>query len=346
MAQLIRPADAQGVYFEEVLRLPIEGLCAMALSPDGTRIAVKRYLPTETFLPPAERQVELAVYATQTGKKSTVLHAERGSCSSIGYINNTLMWQGQYLVAAFVGKVLVWRADKPTAAQYSIPLGTNFWETEPSALALNPSAERLVVRDLADLVLYDLATGRPLTRWRAVNGDLRRITMLVWSPNGNQLLVSDSSTITVVDFNEDIFADRNLVWKEGNRLQAIGWLGDAVVLTVERLGFLRFRDASSGRQLQEVFLKGAVAAFSPDQRWVASVDVSTVPIDASNYTAPENAIKVFSLPAVTIFTKLPFEMSSAGGIRCLQLAFSADGTHLAAIIDENNPTLYVWARRE
>lgn len=344
MTQTTEQISAQSTRFQETLRLPIDGLCVIAFSPDGRQVAVKRYADA------AQRTLELAIYDVQSGAAQTVLLTAAGKCSPLDYAENNLAWQGQVLAATFEDGLYLWRTTNGTFE--------DAYRLETGIFALNLSANRLatvvlekrveggILEPYPYLVLHDLTTGEEITRYSArksIDGDLfLGISMLAWSPNGQQLLISDHYVSRTLTINGAEITEGELALKVGNRLQAFSWLDDATIMTVDRLSLLHTWNAADGEQQGEVFLKGSAAAFSPDRRWVVVGDEAANPNDD-----PEDVVKVFALPKAELVQRLPYELSSATeGRRALQLAFSADGTHLAAIIDESNPTLYVWAARQ
>lgn len=343
MTQATGQISAQGTRFQEILRLPIEGLCAVAFSPDGTQVAVKRYTDS------ARRTLELAIYDAQSGAAQAVLLTAGGKCSPLDYAENNLAWQGQVLAATFEDGLYLWQATNGTFEEA--------YRLETGVFALNLSANRLatvvlekrveggILEPYPYLVLHDLTTGEEIIRYSArksIDDDLfLGISMLAWSPNGEQLLISDHYVARILTINRDEITEGELALKVGNRLQAFSWLDDATILTVDRLSLLHTWKAADGEQQREVFLKGSAAAFSPDRRWVVVGDEAANPNDD-----PENVVKVFALPEAALADRLPFSLSAEGVQRVLQLAFSADGRQLAAIIDESNPTLYVWTARQ
>ena len=353
MMVLTTHTSAQSTQFQEVLRLPIPNAYDIALSPDGSHIAVLRYAD------PAQATVELAIYTVQTGQQQAVLHTfpAQQLCFYFDRPSNCLSWQADFLIANVgKGEVWVWQASQAFEKRYALR-GTAFAYHAPTdKLALveartpTDPAERYVDSS-SQITLYDLASGQAVARYDAGKqiGDrfFDQINLLAWSPNGERLLISDYYYNRVMKITGSAIEDSGVAFRADSTMQAIGWLADETLLTVENISFLHFWDASNGQQQREVYLKGITAAFSPDGRWVAAIDKRESPLDAPTPEVVENVVKVFTLPEAELIEKLPYELSSAEEVRrALQLTFSADGTHLAVIIDESNPTLYVWAWRE
>jgi WD40 repeat protein len=346
-------AHAQSTQFQEVLRLPIPNAYDIALSPDGSRIAVLRYVD------PEQAAVELAIYAVQTGAQQAVLHTfpAQQLCFYFDKPSNCLSWQADFLIAN-VGnaEVWVWQTDQAFEKRYALS-GTAFaYHALTGVLALveaRPPADagERYADSSSRITLYDLASGEAIAHYdsgkQIGNRFFDQISLLAWSPTGDRLLISDYYYNRIVKRTQTGIEDSGVAFRADSAMQAIGWLDDENVLTVENISFLHFWDADSGQQQREVYLKGIVATFSPDGRWVAALDKRESPLDAPDPEVVENVVKVFVLPKAELVQKLPYELSSTTEARrALQLAFSADGRHLAAIIDESNPTLYVWARRE
>ncbi len=346
-------ASAQSTQFQEVLRLPIANAYDITLSPDGSRIAVLRYTT------PEQAMVELAIYAVQSGQQQAVLHTfpAQQLCFYFDKPSNCLAWQANFLIANVGnGEVWVWQTDQGFEKRYALS-GTAFaYHTPTARLALVESrtpadpTERYVDNS-SKITLYDLASGQAIASYNAGKQIGSRffdqISLLAWSPNGERLLISDYYYNCVVKVTEMGIADSNVAFRADSAMQAIGWLDDETMLTVENIGFLHVWDDARGQQQREVYLKGIVATFSPDGRWVAALDKRESPLDAPDPEVVEAVVKVFALPEANLVEKLPYTPSSnTEARRALQLTFSADGTHLAAIIDENNPMLYVWAARQ
>lgn len=346
-------ASAQSSQFQEVLRLPIPNAYDIALSPDGSRVAVLRYTT------PEQTMIELAVYDLQTGVQPVVLHTfpAQQICFYFDKPSNCLAWQANFLIANVGnGEVWVWQADQSFEKRYTLS-GTAFAYHVPTGrLALvepRPPADptERYVDNSSTITLYDLAAGQAVARYDAGKqiGDrfFDQINLLAWSPNGERLLISDYYYNCIMKVSAMGIEDSGVAFRADSAMQAIGWLADETVLTVENISFLHFWDASNGQQQREVYLKGIAATLSPDGRWLAALDKRESPLDAPTPEVVENVVKVFALPKAELVQRLPYELSSATERRrALQLAFSADGTHLAAIIDESNPTLYVWAARQ
>jgi WD40 repeat protein len=323
----VQSSLAQAVRFQETLRLPIDHLCALTFSPDGEQLIL--VTATDDDSP----RLELARYAAKTAEKREVLHTAPVFCPSPRHFENRLVWQGQYVVAAFEDGLHVWKADEPFQKRYSLP---------PTLFALHAGLNRLITVSDPYLILRDLASGREVARHRItqVLGSgklLHDIARVAWSASGAQVLISDNRLTRLLTLKADVFTERSLTLDAGNRLHAATWWDDNTVLTVERQSLLHTWDATSGEQRQVKYLKGGSPAFSPDKRWVAVSDEASNPVDA-----PENVIKVFALPEARLVAKLPFTMSAFEGSRVLLLTFSEDGTRLAAIIDSERPTLYIW----
>ncbi|MCE7948634.1 MAG: WD40 repeat domain-containing protein [Chloroflexi bacterium CFX4] len=342
MFQSIR---AQNLQFGEVLRQPISGLCQVAFSPNGEQIAIKRFTD-------AERQtIELAIFSAKTGEPQSVLHTGNGKCSPEYGAQNTLAWEGRTLAAVFEEGIMVWDAHEGFEQRYTV---------EGSLFALSTLTERLVTVSLEkrfrenalepfpSLVLRELDNGRELTRYairQADDEDFFSVNWMAWSPRGETLLASDGVMVRLVDVGKQTITVREPTWAAGYALSLADWLDERVVFTGYGTGTVGFWDATSGNQERELYLKSCGLALSPDRRWLVGFDVNDSP-DFSDNSAPEQVIKVFALPEVSLIAKLPYEATRVEANPCLQLTFSADGTHLAAIIDESNPTLHVWARRE
>jgi WD40 repeat protein len=345
VSAMFQPIRAQNAQFDEVLRQPINGMCQVALSPKGDRIALKRYTD-------AERQtIELAIYSVQTGEQQSVLHTGRGKCSPEYGAQNTLVWEGRTLVAVFEEGVMVWDAYERFEQRYMV---------EGSLFAFSTLTERLVTVSFEKrfrenaletfplLVLREIGDGRELTRYdvrQADEADFFSINLMAWSPHGERLLISDGVVLRLVDVDKQAITQREPTWAAGSALSLTDWLDERVILTGYGTGTVNFWDATRGDRERDLYLKSCGLALSPDRRWLVGFDVNDSP-DFSDNSAPEQVVKVFALPEVSLIAKLPYEMTNAEANPCLQLAFSADGRHLAAIIDESNPTLYVWARRE
>lgn len=346
-------ASAQNTRFQEVLRLPIANAYDIALSPDGSRIAVLRYTTSDQAI------VELAIYAVQTGQQQAVLHTfpAQQLCFYFDKPSNCLSWQADFLIANVGnGEVWVWQTDQAFEKRYALS-GTAFAYHAPTGrLALvearTPAdpAERYASNS-SKITLYDLVSGQAIAHYDAGKQIGSRffdqISLLAWIPNGERLLISDYYYNCIVKITEMGIEDSGVAFRADSAMQAIGWLDDGTILTVENTGFLHFWNAASGQRQREVYLKGIAATFSPDGRWVAALDKRESPLDAPDPEVVENVVKVFALPEADLVEKLPYTPSSnIEARRALQLTFSADGQYLAAIIDESNPTLYVWAARQ
>ncbi len=343
---MLQPVEAQNSLFEEVLRLPLDGLCQIALSPNGTQVAVQRFIDTE------KQRMELAIYDTQRGERQALLYNGRGKCSPEYGAQNTLAWEGQTLAAVFEEGIMVWEANDSFEQRYTV---------EGSLFALSTLADRLVtvsfekrfaagnvLETFPVLVLRDLDSGRELGRHtvRQLDEDnFFTLNLLAWSPNGQALLASDGYAVRAVAIDGETITPREPTWGAGNGLGLLSWLDDRSVVTGEGTGVVRVWEVADGAQRRELYLKSCGLALSPDQRWLAGFEVNDSP-DFSDGIPLEPAVNIFDLLEVKLLAKLPYEMQDKQSNPCLQVTFSADGQYLAAIADEDNPTLYVWARRQ
>lgn len=342
---MLQPVKAQNSLFQEVLRLPLDGLCQIALSPNGTQVAVKRFMDIE------KQTMELAIYDTQRSERQALLYSGYGQCSPEYGAQNTLAWEGRTLAAVFEEGILVWDAYEGFEQRYTV---------EGGLFALSTLAERLVTVSLEKrfrenaletfplLVLRELGNGRELTRYavrQADEVDFFSVNLMAWSPRGETLLASDGVMVRLMDVSRQTVTLREPTWAAGYALSLADWLDERVILTGYSTGTVGFWGATSGDQQRELYLKSCGLALSPDRRWLVGFDVNDSP-DFSDGIATEQVVKVFALPEGSLAAKLPYKTTNVETNPCLQLAFSADGTHLAAIIDESNPTLYVWAARQ
>lgn len=332
---MFQPVEAQNPLFEEILRLPLSGLCQVALSPEGDQIAVKRFTDAQ------ERIMELALYATQSGERLAVLHTAVSGCptypiSEYGDIN-TLDWQAQTLVAAFGSRVIVWDTSDSFRQKYIL---------EGDLFALSARASLLAIRTPTDLVLYNLESGQVLTR-DSIERLFRYaypIRYMAWSPSDQRLLVADGSELGLVDIQEGAFVLPQPLWEGGSWFDMLDWFDESRVLT-HGGGRVVLWEVNSSRILGELWLANCALKLSPNRHWLVGFKADYSP-DFSSNVPLEPAVEIYTFPEGRLVTRLPHELQDRLSNSCIQLTFSANGKYLAAIVDRDKPTLHIWARAE
>lgn len=350
VAQITLFANGQQVQFEEVLRLPLEGLYAIALSPSADQLVLERFLLPSSQGTDESVPISIAIYDVLTGKAQAVLH--EGADRDVELLSRKygLEWRGRFIGVVVEDKIMVWEAGEALTKRYELQTA---FEGSTAALSINAATDRLAVANGALVGIYELGSGMLIAR-AVTPVDMSNVAMLVWSPDGERLALSDGFRHLLVSASAS--APNRLtvgdLWQgTGRWFRAIGWLNNRTAVLVSGEGQLYFWDAQNGKREKGTNLRGLCAALSPDGKWAAVVDASFAtpgePVQGiPTPVPPENVIKLFRLPEAELVAKLPFDLSYEGGMRCVQIAFSPDGKRIAAIIDGRPRTLYVWARAE
>src|SRR5712692_3560495 len=138
-----------------------DGVDQVAVSPDGTRVALVR-------------AGKLQVLTVKDGRTAEVA----GNALAVGWKSGTLLWIGP-------GGDVLSQSGTATTKIASIP-------PDAAVISFAPGGERLVYQQARSLFLFDLAGGKSTPIGGTFSG---------WSPDGKRLATSSKDGITIADSN-------------------------------------------------------------------------------------------------------------------------------------------------
>ena len=286
-------------------------LNSLAISPDGTTLAAGTgFEGNSIYVWNLVTHRLLWRESNSIGIISDVVFSPDSQRLYVASRTGTLWGSGGNPLEGWDDKVRVW--DVRSGERMDI-FDTKFHNLE--AITLSPDGKTVLLQYVDAVVLWDIVEKKPLNVWADFVRSLWYTAGL--SPDGKTVVAASRYFIKTWDVASQQM--RLLISAEGYMFREFAISPDSQKIVVSKHPWFELRDIQTGNvetQFSQYISEAPEIVFSPSGRWIAVVDAwrKIIILDTKN---PEKKHRVDVKFAVDSYA-------------CFRLAFSKDGTYLAA----------------